>query len=127
MAKKNGINIIYLIGAALILFGACFKTFELGFVNWSIFKSFDDFNTDSIGSILLAVGSIAGIVLSFVKIGNAKLLKLVAIIAAIVGCVIVVTLNGNIGIKYVFKVASVGFYAMLAGFVLGIVGAVTEK
>ena len=85
----------------------------------------------AIGSILIIVGAICGIVACFVP--QLKGLKLIFALCVLAGAIILIigflTSGGvykAIG-KQLLKRAMVGFYMVVAGIVLGVCGAVTNK
>ena len=145
MAKKSKLPLIYLIGVALVIVGFCLPVFRNGTVqkiasafggnsgvNGFKFISSENFNFVNLGAILIIAGAIAGAVLSFVSVKNSDMLKLVCIVVSIVGGVILfVGCTQDAAYKFIakgfLKNAFVGFYMILAGWVVGLVGAVTKQ
>ena len=82
------------------------------------------------GALLIFVGAVAGVVSFFVP--QLKGLKLIFALVALAGAIVLVigfTTNGGIykaiG-KNILKHATVGFYMVVVGLVLGIVGALQK-
>ncbi len=135
MAKKSPFGFsFYLLGMALVVLGFCCPMFSgfLGSANGFKFINFDNSGFVTIGALLIFVGALCGLILCFAPVSNSDTLKFVALVASIVGgIVLVVGFNGNgiykaIG-KNIIKHATVGFYLVLAGWVLAVVGKVTGK
>lgn len=132
--KKVSLPIIYLIGMALVAIGFCCPMFSgkiLGSSNGFSFINFDNSGFVTIGAILVFVGAIVGIVGCFLP--NLSILKLVGLCVSIVGGVILVigfTTNGGIykaiG-KGFLKHATFGFYMIVAGWVVALVGFILKK
>lgn len=140
MGKKNSaIGYLYLIGLALVAIG-CFLplwTHFGGRSNGATAISFlnDDGNTiRKIGVILTLAGAIAGIIICFVKVKSVGLIKLVSLIVSIAGGAYVFFNTSdfakNVG-KTVAKVTksapSIGFYLILAGWVIALVGWILDR
>lgn len=126
MAKPK-MNLLYVIGCAAIVIGFCIPMFKLGFVNVTGLDYIGDFNSTTICALLVLCGGIAGLVCSFVSIKNAKLIKIIAVVAALIGMLALFGVDSRLGFKILFKLAYIGFYTVLAGIVLGLIGALTEK
>ena len=135
MGKKSSLPLIYLIGALLVAIGfwcpmikGLFGSSANGF---DFIKNAKEGGFVAIGSILIIVGAICGIVSCFVP--QLKGLKLVFAIVSLAGAIILIigfTTNGGIykaiG-KQLLKRAMIGFYMVVVGIVAGICGAVTNK
>ena len=134
MGKKSSLPIIYLISMALVVIGFCCPMFSgkiLGSSNGFNFINFKNSSFVTIGALLVFIGAIAGILGCFIP--SLSILKMVGLIASVIGGVILVigfTTNGGIykaiG-KGFIKHAAFGFYMLVAGWVLAIVGFVTKK
>lgn len=133
MGKKSSkLGLIYLIGMALIAVGFCCPLFKgLGQTpNGFKFLDFKNFGFVTIGGLLILIGAVLGIVFALVK--NEDLFKIIALVVSIVGGVILVIgfndswLAKVVG-KGLFKHAYYGFYMVIAGWVVGLVGALTKK
>ena len=132
MAKKSGLPLIYLIGMALVAVGFCLPVFDLfiGTLNGFDFINFKEFGMTTIGALLIFGGAIVGLVSCFVKKGGT--LKLVGLALSILGGVVLIIgysdnmFSKGIG-KFFIDVATYGFYMILAGWILGLVGYVTKK
>ena len=134
MGKKSSLPLIYLIGVALVAVGFCLPMFKGALASYNGFKfiNFKEFGWVTISALLIFCGAVAGIVFCFVGGKSASLIKLVCIIVSIVGGVILfIKFNDNfltkaIG-KGILKHAYIGFYMVIVGWVLGLVGAITNK
>lgn len=141
--KKSGasLGIVYLVGMAVALIGFCCPMFTGLFkstANGFKFINFDNSGFVTIGALVLLIGVACGTVLGLcsllkIKIPSAKLLGLVAVIAAAVGAAILIigfTTNGGvykvIG-KQFLKHATYGFYMVIAGWVVALAGYLTGK
>ena len=131
MGKKSSLlGYLYLIGMALVLIG-CFLPLSTSFgghVNDnSAFKVITS-SRDSIlktGSILAMLGSVLGVILCFIKIKNAGLLKLVSLIVSIAGGLYVFFNTSDIakGVgKITSKAPGIGLILIIAGWVIAFVG-----
>ena len=132
-SKKAGLAALYPLGAALTAIGFICPVFGKG---RGAMNGFDlvtkNSSAISIGVILVFAGAIAAIILCFLKVKNARLLKLVALVVSIVGGVIlVVRMNDNAISKLVgkgfLKHTAVGFYLIIVGWILSLVGFVKSK
>ena len=136
MGKKGvSLPLIYLIGVLLVAIGFCcpmikglFGSSANGF---DFIKNAKEGSFVAIGAILIIVGAILGIVACFVP--QLKGLKLIFALVILAGAIILIigfTTNGRIykaiG-KHLLKNALVGFYMVVAGIVVSILGAVTNK
>ena len=137
MAKKKSLPLIYLIGMALVIVGFVCPIFEISFFglasassNGFDFINFDNFGTTSIAALLIIVGAVLGLVSCFVKKGG--LLKLLGLVISIAGGVLlIISYSDNMfakGIgKFFVDIATYGFYMILGGWILGLVGYFTNK
>ena len=134
MAKKKSLPLIYLIGMALVVIGFCCPVFDLflGTLNGFDFINFDNFVTTSIAALLIIVGAVLGLVFCFVGGKNSGMLKLVGLIATIAGGVVLIIgysdnmFSKGIG-KFFIDIATYGFYMVIAGWIVALVGWVTKK
>ena len=135
MGKKSSLPLIYLIGMALIAIGFFCPMFKGLFGSsangFDFIKNAKEGGFVAIGSILIIVGAICGIVACFVP--QLKGLKLVFAIVALAGAIVLIigfTTNGGIykaiG-KQLLKRAMFGFYMVVVGIVAGVCGAITGK
>lgn len=136
MAKKGKANILgylYLVGLALVVIGFFCPMFKAGPLEpngWD-FLNFENFGFITVGGLLILAGAAAGIIFSFVGGKNSDLLKLVCLIVSIVGgIVLVIGFNDNklyaaIG-KEILKYAYVGFYLVVCGWVVALIGHFTK-
>jgi len=136
MGKKVSVmSYLYLLGMALVAIGffcpmikGLFGSSANGF---DFIRNAKEGSFVAIGAILIFVGAVAGILAFFVP--QLKSLKLIFAIVALAGAIVLIigfTTNGGIykaiG-KQLLKRASFGFYMVVCGIVLGLVGAITNK
>ncbi len=131
MGKKLSLPLIYLIGALAVVVG-CFCpiiTISLGFlgkIDFTIIDAFKDLkDLDSWLALLMFVSAVIGVVFCFVGAKNVSLIRLCAIVASIVLGLIFFARGGFF--KDWFKITGFGFYVIIVGWVLGVVGAITNK
>lgn len=134
MAKKGSLPLIYMIGMALVVIGFICPVFDffIGTLNGFDFINFKDFGTTSIGALLIIIGAVLGLVFCFVGGKNSGMLKLVGLLVSIAGgVVLIISYSGDVfseGIgKFFIEVATYGFYMILAGWIVGVVGYVMKK
>lgn len=129
MGKTNNkLANLYLFGMALVVIGFILPMFKGTFKSFNGFDfiNFRNFKFCTIGSLLVFIGSVLGIILSFVK-SVPKHAKLVALIISILGLVILLigfndnTLTKIIG-KKILKNAYIGFYCIIIGWITSILG-----
>lgn len=144
-SKKSSISIIYLIGMALVAVGFVLPIFRFNFLGARTISGFDlvgDGNTAmKIYTLLIFIGAVAGIVFSLIKLSNASILKIVALVVSILGFVLVLInminsdgasiikglgLGKNVG-QHIFKSLYIGAYMIIAGWIVSIAGLVTNK
>lgn len=98
----------------------------LGKIDFTIVDAFKDLsNLDSWLALLMFVAAAIGIILCFVKVSNASMLKTVCLLASIVLGLIFFA-RGNF-FKDWFKITGFGFYIILAGWVIGLIGTFVKK
>ena len=134
MGKKASLPLIYLIGVLLVAIGFCcpmvkglFGSSANGF---DFIRNAKEGGFVAIGSILIIAGAILGIIACFVP--QLKGLKLIFAIVSLAGAIILIigfTTNGGIykaiG-KQLLKRALFGFYMVVAGIILSVVGALQK-
>lgn len=132
MAKKGSLPLIYMIGMALVVIGFICPVFDfwLATVNGFDFIDFNNFGTTTIGALLIIVGAVLGLVFCFLK--NGSMMRLVGLLLSIAGgVVLIISYSGDVfseGIgKFFIEVATYGFYMILAGWIVGVVGYVMKK
>lgn len=131
MGKKKAsvLGYLYLIGMAIVAIGFCCPMIKGLFgtsANGFDFIDFEHSGFVTIGALLIFIGACAGIIACFVpKLSGLKLIFLLASIAGGVILVIGFTTNGGIyktiG-KHLFKNAMFGFYMVIAGWVVALIG-----
>lgn len=132
MANKSSLNLLYLIGMALVVVGFCCPMFSgfLGSANGWQFINFKNSGFVTIGALLIIAGGIAGLAACFLpQLSGMKFLFLV--ISIVGGIILVIGFATNGGIykaigKGLIKHATFGFYAIIVGWIVGILGA-TKK
>ena len=135
MGKKSSLPLIYLIGMALVAIGFCVPMFKgLGIkTNGFDYMSFKNFGWTTIAALLIFCGAVLGVLFCFISAGKStSLLRLICVIASIAGGVILfIKFNDNFMTKAIgkgfLKHAFIGFYMIIVGWVLGLVGAITNK
>ena len=140
MAKKgNKLSLLYLIGMVLVVVGFICPMFQISFFglgsassNGFDFINFDNFGFTTIGAILIFAGAVLGLVFCFVGGKNSGMLKLVGLIATIAGGVVLILgysdnmFSKGIG-KFFIDIATYGFYMIIVGWIVALVGWVTKK
>ena len=134
MAKKGSLPLIYLIGMALVVIGFICPMFDLfiGTLNGFDFINFKEFGITTIGALLIIAGAVLGLVFCFVGGKNSGMLKLVGLLVSIAGGVVLIIgysdnmFSKGIG-KFLVDIATYGFYMILAGWIVGVVGYVMKK
>ena len=134
MAKKGSLPLIYMIGMALVVIGFICPVFDffIGTLNGFDFINFKDFGTTTIGALLIIIGAVLGLVFCFVGGKNSGMLKLVGLLVSIAGGVVLIIgysdnmFSKGIG-KFLVDIATYGFYMILAGWIVGVVGYVMKK
>ena len=138
MGKKSSLPLIYLIGVALIAVGFCCPLFSGKLLNVTAngfkFIHLDkNFGWSSLAALLIFCGAVAGIVFCFVSAGKqTSLIRLICVIVSIVGGLIFIIKFSDNGFtkslgKFNLKYASFGLYMIVAGWIVGLVGAITNK
>ena len=127
-----------MIGVALIAIGFCCPLFsgKLLKVTANGFKFIHldkNFGWSSLAALFIFVGAVAGIVFSFVSVGKSTdLLRLICIVVSILGGVIFFIKYNDNGVtralgKFNLKYMAFGLYMIIAGWIVGLVGAITKK
>ena len=129
--KVNVLSYLYIIGMALVVIGFCCPMFKGIFgssANGFKFINFDNSVFVSIGALMIFLGAVGGIVVKFLpKLSKNKLDFLCLLISIAGGVVLLIgfTTNGkiykDIG-KAFLKNAISGFYMIVIGWVVAIVG-----
>ena len=131
MAKKSSFNLFYLIGMIAVVVGSFLPIIRislgiLGKIDFTIVDAFKDLsNLDSWLALLMFVAAAIGIILCFVKVSNASMLKTVCLLASIVLGLIFFA-RGNF-FKDWFKITGFGIYIIVAGCVIGLIGTFVKK
>ena len=139
MGKKgSSLPLIYLIGVLLVAIGFCLPLFSGKILKvtangWKFIHFDKNFGWSSLAALLIFCGAAVGALFCFVSVGKqTSLLRLICIIVSIVGGLIFVikfsdnSITKAIG-KFNLKYASYGLYMIFVGWIVGIVGAITNK
>ncbi len=133
MAKK-GFNLsVYLIGMAVTVIGFCLPMFKIFGSNGKNGFGFINFNNSgfvTIGALLIIIGAVAGLVVSL--LGKGDQLEWIALAVSVVGGIILVIGFNDNGIykaigKALVKNSTIGFWMVVAGWVVAAVGKVLKK
>lgn len=132
MAKKgSSFNLFYVIGMALVVVGSFLPVIRiklgiLGNIDFTIVQAFKDLSeVNSWLAVIMFAAAVLGLVFTFVSVSNAGMLKTVCLIASIVAGLIFFY-NGGFFERW-FKITGLGFYLILAGWVVGLVGTFLKK
>ncbi len=136
MSKKNkgALGIAYLLGMIIAFVGFCcpmFKGFLGSGANGFKFINFDNFGFVTLGALALFAGAVAGVVFAILAMCKvkipAKTLGLIALLVMLAGAIILVIgfttddIYKLIG-KGFLKHATYGFYLVIGGWIVGLVG-----
>lgn len=136
MGKKSSVNYLYLCGMALAVLGFCLPMFKGLFGSaangLSFIKHIDNGGFAAIGALILFVGAIVGLVYAVlplvgIKLPSDGLVKMIAVLALVVGVIVLIIgftqskMYSAIA-KHMLKNAMYGFYIMIVGIVLAVVG-----
>ena len=138
MGKKSSLPLIYLIGVLLIAIGFCLPLFSGKILKvtangWKFIHFDKNFGWSSLAALLIFCGAVAGILFCFVSAGKStSLLRLICVIISIVGGLIFIIKFSDNGVtkalgKFNLKYAAFGLYMIVVGWVVGLVGAITNK
>ena len=138
MGKKSSLPLIYLIGVALIAIGFCCPLFSGKVLkvtaNGFKFIHFDkNFGWSSLAALMIFAGAVLGIVFCFVSAGKStSLLRLIFILVSIAGGLIFFIKYNDNGVtralgKFNLKYMAIGLYMIIAGWIVGLIGAITNK
>lgn len=137
MGKKSSLPLIYLIGVLLVAIGFCCPLFSGKILkvtaNGFKFINFKNFGWSTIAALMIFCGAVAGVIFCFVSAGKqTSLLRLICIIISIAGgAIFFIKYNDNsvtraLG-KFNLKYMAIGLYMIIAGWIVGLVGAITNK
>ena len=141
MAKKIKLPLIYLIGMVLAVVGFCVPMFQTKILgaryNGFDFINFDNFGFVTVGALLIFIGAVCGVVLSFLGGKQMDLLRLVALLVSVAGLIVLYVgfatgsgISGAIAkafAKEFIKCAYIGFYMLIAGWVVALLGWILKK
>lgn len=134
--KSSGImSYLYLIGMAITTIGFCCPMFKGLFgsgANGFDFINFENGGFVTIGALLIFIGAVVGLAYAIlpmlkIKLPSVDLIKIVALIASIVGgIVLVIGFQDNAIYKVIakglLKNANYGFYMVIAGWIVALIG-----
>ena len=138
MGKKSSLPLIYLIGVLLIAIGFCLplfsgKVLKVTANGWKFIHFDKNFGWSSLAALLIFCGAAVGAVFCFVSAGKStSLLRLICIIVSIVGGLIFFIKYNDNGVtralgKFNLKYMAIGLYMIFAGWIVGLIGAITNK
>lgn len=139
MGKKgNSVSLLYTVGMALAVIGFCCPMFKvLKAFNGFKFINFDNGGFTTIGALILFVGAVVGLAWAVlpmigIKLPAVNLVKTIAALALVVGVVILIVgftqdKFYSVVAKQLLKRAMYGFYIMVVGIVLALVGKFLNK
>lgn len=141
MGKKgSSVSLLYVIGMALAVVGFFLPMFKGLFGStangFSFIKNIDNGGFAAIGALVIFIGAVVGLVWAVlpmvgIKLPASDLVKLLAVLALVVGIVILFVGFTQSKVykavaKGLFKHAMYGFYVLVAGIVLAVVGKFTK-
>ena len=131
MAKKGSLNLLYVVGMALVVIGSFLPVIRislgfLGNIDFTIVQAFKDLSdVDSWLALVMFLAAVAGLVFSFINVSKSGMLKVVCLIVSLVAGLIFFY-NGGF-FEHWFKITGVGFFFILAGWVVGLIGTFIKK
>lgn len=131
MAKKSGLNLLYFLGMVAVVVGSFLPIITinlgiLGKIDITLFKTFQNLkNLNSWLALFMVISAVVGAVIEFVGSKNSKMIKLVALIVSVV-CGILLFADAGF-FKSWFKITGIGFYVIVAGWIVAAVGALLKK
>ena len=131
MASKNRMNLIYIIGCALVVLGFCTPIFKfpiIGGINgFNVVKTYNNNGAtlEMICSVLILAAAVCGIILDYFT-GN-FLGDLVTIAVSALSGIIIFMNTSELGAKLAGKCTNIGFYLLIAGWIVAIVGLALKK
>lgn len=132
MNKKSNLNLLYVIGMAAVVVGSFLPIMVL---DWGIYGKTNINLLSSIRSLsyitgwyilIMVLAAVAGIVVDFVGVKRAKLIEIAALIVSIV-CGILFLVDEEVFEYFSFSLLGVGFYIILAGWIIAAIGAAIRK
>ncbi len=130
MSKKSGSLPLYLIGMILVAVGFFLPIFKVSIGPFSGSTNGFDLvgNGNSmmkIAALLVFAGAVVGVICSFINKGG--LLKLLALIVSIAGGLYCFFNTSSTAHSILFKIVGVGFYLIIAGWVIALLGYLASK
>lgn len=130
MAKKGSLNFLYLIGMAMVVVGSFLPIIRISFgflgnIDFSIIDSFKNLgDLDSWLALIMFASAVAGLVLCFLGSGTKNLLTICLAVSFVVGMLFFY--RGGFFEKW-FKIVGFGFYVIVAGWIVALVGSLAKK
>ena len=130
MSRKSGSLPLYLIGMILVAVGFFLPIFKVSIGPFSGSTNGFDLvgNGNSmmkIAALLVFAGAVVGVICSFINKGG--LLKLLALIVSIAGGLYCFFNTSSTAHSILFKIVGVGFYLIIAGWVIALLGYLASK
>ncbi len=146
MAKKtSSVSFLYGIGMILAAVGFCLPIFHRNFFGSRAINGFglvgDGTTAIKIFTLLIFVGAVIGVLVTFISVPQAKLLKICALALSVVSFIVVVVLLSrtkaaaatkffgaqDFALKQIFKSLYVGAYMIFAGWIVAAAGLAMNK
>lgn len=137
MAANRKMNLLYLIGCALVVLGFCLPLLKIGgsflalkfsvsLNGFSIVNSLHDSDNTfrMLMAVLIFVGAICEIIIDYFT-GN-LLGDIVSLASSILGAIILLCNTSSLGIKVGLNCISFGFYVLVAGWIVALVGIILK-
>ena len=126
MSKGKNLPMLYLIGLLAVVVGSFLPIISIFGLKFSVLDAFGSLKTlKSIMALIMFVAAIVGVVFCFLSSNNGALIKTVALFASII-CGIIFFAKAGFFDGW-FNVVGVGFYIIVAGWIVAIIGFVTNK
>lgn len=133
MSKKSGNLPLYLIGMILVAVGFFLPIFKVSIGPFSgSTNGFDLVGSGNsmmkIAALLVFAGAVVGVICSFVDLlGKGGLLKLLGLVVSVAGGLYCFFNTSSTAHSILFKIVSIGFYLIIAGWILALLGYLAGK
>ena len=126
MSKGKSLPLFYLIGMLAVVIGSFLPMISVFGIKFTVIDAFGSLNTlRSIMALLMFAAAVVGVVFCFLNSKNGSLIKTVALFASIICGLIFFAKAGFF--KDWFNITAVGFYIIIAGWIVAVIGFVTNK
>ncbi|MBP5251501.1 MAG: hypothetical protein J6Z17_03700 [Treponema sp.] len=126
MSKGKNLPLFYLIGMAAVIVGSFLPIISVLGLKFTVLDAFGSLKTlRSVMALIMFVAAIVGVVFCFLGSKNGALIKTVALFASIICGVIFFAKAGFF--DGWFDVVGIGFYVIVAGWIVAVIGFVTNK